>query len=107
LTLQGLATLCENRNTGENKMPENRTGIFDQIVLFQAWMPLIGYGQQLVAEKDSYRKAIIVGDAFEWIATKSQTKIDDDVVKMITGIVETPQGEALIRYLIARVEGSA
>ena len=43
----------------------------------------------------------------EWIATKSATKIDDDVVKMITSIIETPQGEALIRYIVARVEGGA
>ena len=72
-------------------MPENRS--------MSIW-------QQIVAEKDTYKKAIIVGDALEWIATKSATKLDDDVVKMITNIVETPQGEALIRYIVARVEGS-
>lgn len=88
-------------------MPENRSSIFDQIILVQQWVPMIGYGQQLLAENDPYKKAIIVGDAFEWIATKSQTKFDDDVVKMITSLIETPQGEALIRYIVAKVEGSA
>ena len=88
-------------------MPENRSmSIWQQIALLQQWSPVIGYGQQILAEKDSYKKAIIVGDALEWIATKSATKLDDDVVKMITNIVETPQGEALIRYIVARVEGS-
>jgi hypothetical protein len=89
-------------------MPENRSmSIWEQIALVQQWAPMIGYGQQILAEKDPYKKAIIVGDAFEWVATKSQTKIDDDVVKMITSLVETPQGEALIRYIVARVEGGA
>lgn len=88
-------------------MPENRSmSIWQQIALLQQWSPVIGYGQQILAEKDTYKKAIIVGDALEWIATKSATKLDDDVVKMITNIVETPQGEALIRYIVARVEGS-
>ena len=87
-------------------MPENRSmSIWQQIALLQQWSPVIGYGQQILAEKDTYKKAIIVGDALEWIATKSATKIDDDVVKMITSIIETEQGEALIRYIVARVEG--
>ena len=89
-------------------MPENRSmSIWEQIALLQQWSPVIGYGQQILAEKDNYKKAILVGDAMEWIATKSATKIDDDVVKMITSIIETPQGEALIRYIVARVEGGA
>ena len=88
-------------------MPENRSmSIWEQIALVQQWAPMIGYGQQILAEKDNYKKAVLVGDAMEWIATKSATKLDDDVVKMITNIVETPQGEALIRYIVARVEGS-
>ena len=88
-------------------MPENRSmSIWEQIALVQQWAPMIGYGQQILAEKDTYKKAIIVGDALEWIATtKSVTKLDDEVVKMITSIIESPQGEALIRYIVARVEG--
>ena len=87
-------------------MPENRSmSIWEQIALVQQWAPMIGYGQQILAEKDNYKKAVLVGDAMEWIATKSATKIDDDVVKMITSIIETEQGEALIRYIVARVEG--
>ena len=87
-------------------MPENRSmSIWEQIALVQQWAPMIGYGQQILAEKDNYKKAVLVGDAMEWIATKSATKIDDDVVKMITSIIETKQGEALIRYIVARVEG--
>ncbi len=86
-------------------MPEQRSmSIWEQIALVQQWAPMIGYGQQILAEKDNYKKAVLVGDAMEWIATKSATKIDDDVVKMITSIIETPQGEALIRYIVARVE---
>ncbi len=87
-------------------MPEQRSmSIWEQIALVQQWAPMIGYGQQILAEKDNYNQAVLVGDAMEWIATKSATKIDDDVVKMITSIIETPQGEALIRYIVARVEG--
>ena len=88
-------------------MPENRTGIFDQIVLFQQWMPLLGYAQQLLAVKDDpYKQAIIVGDALEWVAGKTQTAVDDDMVKMLSAIVETQPCEVLIRWIVAKVEGS-
>ena len=79
--------------------------IWEQITLVQQWAPMLGYGQQLIAEKDQYKRALLVGDALSWIATKSSTKLDDDIVKLIVGIVDTPQGEALIRYIVAKVEG--
>ena len=89
-------------------MPENRAGIFDQIILFQTWMPLLGYGQQVLAAKDDpYKQAVIVGDALEWMASKTSTQLDDEVVKMISAIVGTPQAEALIRWVVTKAEGGA
>lgn len=88
-------------------MPENRAmSIWEQIALVQQWAPLIGYGQRVLEEKDQYKRALLVGEALEWVATKSATKLDDDIVGMVVGIIDTPQGEALVRYILAQVEGS-
>lgn len=38
-------------------MPENRSmSIWEQIALVQQWAPMIGYGQQILAEKDNYKR---------------------------------------------------
>lgn len=76
--------------------------IWDQIRLFQEWAPLIGYAQQFVAEPDSYKRSLVVGDALEWLASRTKTGLDDELVKIVAGIAHTPQGEALIRWGIAK-----
>lgn len=76
---------------------------WDTLQIVQQLMPLIGYGQRVVREPDVYRKGIIVADALEWLASRSQTKVDDEVVKLVGDVVKTPEGERLIRYIVSKV----
>lgn len=78
--------------------------IWQQLMLLQAWAPLIGYGQRLVNEADPYKKALIAAEAGEWLASKTDAKLDDQLVKLIADIVRTPQGEALVRFALLQVE---
>ena len=78
--------------------------IWQQIALLQAWSPLIGYGQRLVNESDPYKKSIIVAEALEWLASKTDAKLDDQLVKLLGDIVRAPQGEALVRWALLQVE---
>jgi hypothetical protein len=75
----------------------------DQIKLFQEWLPLIGFGQRFMLEPDEYVRTIIVADACEWVANKTNTGIDDQVVTLIASIMKTQQGEALVRFLLAQI----
>jgi len=78
--------------------------IWQQIALLQAWSPLIGYGQRLVNESDPYRKSIIVAEAAEWLASKTDAKADDQLVRLLGDIIRTPQGEAVVRWALLQVE---
>ena len=78
--------------------------IWQQIALLQAWSPLIGYGQRLVNELDPYRKSIIVAEAAEWLASKTDAKADDQLVRLLGDIIRTPQGEAVVRWALLQVE---
>lgn len=78
--------------------------IWQQIALLQAWSPLIGYGQRFVQEIDPYRKGLIVAEAAEWLASKTDAKADDQLVRMLADILKTPQGESLVRWLLLQVE---
>lgn len=78
---------------------------WDQIKTFAQWSPLISYGQKVLAEADPYKKAILIADALEWVCSQTQTKFDDELVQTLTAVLVSPQGEALVRWIVGRVEG--
>jgi hypothetical protein len=80
--------------------------IWQQIALLNAWSPLIGYGQRLVNESDPYKKSIIVAEAAEWLASKTDAKADDQLVRLLGDIIRTPQGESLVRWALLQVEAA-
>ena len=80
--------------------------IWEQLRLIQAWSPLIGYAQRFVSEGDPYRKSLVVGDAAEWMALKTNSVTDDELVKLFAALLKTDEGEALVRWCLAQVEGA-
>lgn len=74
--------------------------IWDQIRLFQEWAPLIGFAQRFTAETDRVKQSLIVADALEWLASKTATPLDDEVVKLVSAIAHTPQGVALVQWAL-------
>ena len=80
--------------------------IWQQIALLQTWSPLIAYGQRLVNENDPYKKSLIVAEAAEWVASKTDAKLDDQLAKLLGDIIRTPQGEALVRWALLQVEAA-
>lgn len=80
--------------------------IWQQIALLQAWAPLIGYGQRFVNEVDPYRKGLVVAEAAEWLASRTDAKADDQLVKLLADLLKSPQGEALVRWALLQVEAA-
>ena len=80
--------------------------IWQQIALLQAWAPLIGYGQRFVNEVDPYRKGLVVAEASEWVASRTDAKLDDQLVKLLADILRAPQGEALVRFVLMQAEAA-
>lgn len=80
--------------------------IWQQLMLLQAWAPLVGYAQRFVQTADPYAKAIIVGEAAEWVASKTDAKVDDQIVKLFADILKTREGESLVRFLLLQVEAA-
>ena len=75
----------------------------DQIRLLQEWLPLISFGQRFMLEPDHYVRTVIVADACEWVSSKTSTPIDDELVLLISGILKTREGEALVRFVLAQI----
>lgn len=78
----------------------------DQIRLLSQWAPLLAFGQAYLQANDPYKKSLIVADAAEWVAAKTQTGLDDQLVRLLADLLKTPQGEALVRWCLLRAEGA-
>jgi hypothetical protein len=91
---------------GEIALYGNKLNLWQSLALLQAWAPLIAYGQRFVNEADPYRKSIIVSDAAEWLASKTNATADDQLVRLLADILKTQQGEALVRWCLLQVEGA-
>jgi hypothetical protein len=78
--------------------------IWQQLALLQAWAPLIAYGQQFVNQSDPYKKSLVVADAAEWLASKTGSQTDDQLVRLLADVLKTPQGEALVRFCLLQAE---
>jgi hypothetical protein len=80
--------------------------IWQQLALLQAWSPLIGYGQRFINEADPYRRSIIVSEASEWLASKTNSQADDQLVRLLGDLLKTKEGEALVRWCLLQVEAA-
>jgi hypothetical protein len=47
---------------------------------------------------------MIVAEAVEWLASKTDAKADDIVVRLVADILRTKEGEALVRWGVAQAE---
>ena len=79
--------------------------IWDQIRMLNEWAPLLGFGQRYLAEPDAYKRAIVVADGLEWLAAKTSSPLDDELVRLVEAVLRTPQGEALVRWGVTKLGG--
>jgi hypothetical protein len=78
--------------------------VWQALRLLQTWHPLVAYGQRFVQEVDPYKKALIVAEASEWVASKTDATLDDQAVKLLADLLRTKEGEALVRWCLLQVE---
>lgn len=84
-------------------MPD-KVSLWEQLKMLNEWMPLLGFLQRYIAERDTHKRALVAGELMEWLASKTTTKLDDDLVKLVVAAIATAEGEALVRFLVAQAE---
>jgi hypothetical protein len=75
--------------------------VWQALRLLQTWHPLISYGQRFVGETDPYKRSLVVSEAVEWLAAKTESKVDDELVKHLSDVLRTKEGESLVRFCLA------
>ena len=78
----------------------NSLNIWQALKLLQTWHPLITFGQRFVNTPDPYAKSLVVSEAAEWLASKTDSTADDQIVRHLADVLKTKEGEALVRLLL-------
>jgi hypothetical protein len=78
----------------------NTLNIWQAIKLLQTWSPLLAYGQRFVNTVDPYAKSVVVAQACEWLASKTDSALDDQLVRHVSDVLKTKEGEALVRFCL-------
>lgn len=87
--------------------PQEVGGMWENVRLLAEWSPLIAILKSIVSETDVGKQAVHVTDALEWLAAKSKNKLDDELASKVAAIVKTPEGVALLKFVVQFVEGVA
>lgn len=78
--------------------------IWDQLRLLQEWSPLLVYGQRFVQTEDVHERSLVVAEAAEWLASKTKSPLDDQLVSLLVAVLRTKEGEALVRWSLLKAE---
>jgi hypothetical protein len=85
-------------------MQESQANIVEQVRLVHEYWPLVTLGRRVLGEQDTYKRAMLIADGAEWLASKSKTGLDDEAVRLVTELLRTPQGEQFIRWAVQKAE---
>lgn len=67
------------------------------------WLPAFHIFPAIAAAPPGHDRALEVLRLVEFISTKTDTPLDDELTKLVKGILLTPQGEALVDYITDKV----
>ena len=80
--------------------------IFEKLKLLAEWSPLLTFAQRLAGEDDMHAKAVIVTEAMEWVASRTEVEWDDELASHISDILVSEEGEAFVRLILERMQVS-
>lgn len=78
----------------------NTLTIWQALRLLQTWAPLVNYGREFINTVDPYKKSLVVSQACEWLASKTDSQLDDHLVRYVADVLKTKEGEALVRFCL-------
>lgn len=83
----------------------DRLNIWQQLALLQSWLPMLTFAQRFLATNDPNVKKVVVLEACEWLASRTDSTLDDELVKYVAATLNTKEGENLVRWAVAKVQG--
>jgi hypothetical protein len=79
--------------------------LWEKIRFLQEWSPVASYVRAFLVSRDPHKRALVVADACEWLALKTNTPMDDEFVRRLTAVLRSKEGEEMLRWIVAAVGG--
>jgi hypothetical protein len=77
--------------------------LFEKLRLLAEWSPLLTYLQRFAAEPDIHAKSVIGMEGLEWAAGRTEIEWDDELASLLSDILVSEEGEALVRWFLERL----
>jgi hypothetical protein len=77
--------------------------VWQALRLLQTYAPLVNYAREFVSTVDPYKKSLVVAQGCEWLASKTDSALDDQLVRHVAEVLKTKEGEALVRFCLLQV----
>lgn len=78
----------------------------ERLKLLVEWSPVVALVQKFAAAPAGRDKAVAATKVLEFLATKTDIRVDDDLVRLTQNILLTPEGAALVDYLSVLIRGA-
>jgi hypothetical protein len=75
--------------------------IAEKLRVLVEWSPLIGLVSGVTGASTPLDRALRIFAVLRWVADKTGTEIDDQLVDLLEDILRTPEGQALFDYVQA------
>ena len=92
--------------TEDNKsLYGSNLSLWEKLRLIQEWAPVLTFAQAFLSAEDPHRKALVVTDCCEWLASKTGgTTVDDELVSHLSAVLRSKEGEAFLRWVVSKVQ---
>lgn len=91
--------------TNENQYG-SELSLWEKFRLIQEWAPILTFAQAFLAANDPHRKSLIVIDCADWLADKTHSKLDDELVSHLSALLRSKEGEEFLRWAVSKVQAS-
>lgn len=78
-------------------------GVAEKVRVILEWLPAINMIPAIAAADEGQARAVAACEFVEFIATKTETPMDDELASLCKAILLTPEGGALVDYIAAKL----
>lgn len=77
-----------------------------KIKLLIDWAPLLSLVEAVVKADGNQAKALAAVEVLRWLSKKTQTDIDDKVLDSLAAVLKSPEGAAIVDYIMKLARGA-
>lgn len=86
-------------------MPAPAVSLQDKLKIIIEWSPAIQLVTAITAAAPGKDRVLAIVRLLEFAARKTDVTLDDEIIRLVQGVLLTPEGGALVEYISGLVNG--